>query len=1083
MVGSCNYSMCPVGFDGLAKPSGLPFAMRISLLTAIFPLFTGLVWAEPISFNRDVRPILSDKCFHCHGPDEKERKGGLRLDVREAALKGGESGPAFEPGKPDKSELMLRVLSKDRDEVMPPPKMHKDVTAAEAAILRRWIAEGAEYQGHWAFLKVDRPEVPPGAGNPIDRFIEARLKKEGLAFTNEAEKTTLIRRATLDLTGLPPTRKEVAQFLADTSSNAFEKVIDRLLVSPAYGEHMSAQWLDLARYADSHGFQTDSSRTMWPWRDWVIQAFNENMPFDQFTIEQLAGDLLPNATRSQRVATGFHRNHRINGEGGIIDEEWRMENVIDRVETTGLTWMALTFNCCRCHDHKYDPISQKEFYQLSAYFNSVDEVGTIRGASNRSGGNPEPVLPLPNAEQERQLEVLEAAVKAANTRVAEAIRELPKAQLAWEDSMRKGMEKELDAWKPFAAVEASSVGGATLTQEPEGTWLVSGANPGNDTYELSGPVKSGALTGVLLDVLPDVTSPAKSLGRAPNGNFVLTGVEAEIDAPGLSEPLVAEFIRAEADYQQKTWEVAKIIESQASAPAPKGKKRQKGEKTPNNKPGWAVDGNKPEMKVPRKAVFVCKPIQIPENATLTIRLVQGSIHSQHNIARFRLSTTSIAEGLVSLDGAKIPTGIRTALNVDEPKRSAAQKKELSEYFRATGSHGVKKAEAEVAKAKKALENFQTQVPTTMVMRERETPRDAFILKRGEYDKPGDKVGRALPAVLPPLPAGLPNDRLGLARWLMSPEHPLTARVWVNRAWERFFGVGFVKTTENLGSQAEWPSHPALLDWLAAEFMQPTALPAVAGQPPRPWDMKALQKLIFLSRAYRQDTRVSPPLFERDPDNRLLARGPRFRLSAESLRDQALALSGLLVPKLGGPSVRPYMPAGVWDETSVYGDMRNYKPDTGEGLYRRTLYTVWKRTAAPPTMLLFDSPGREICTVKRSRTNTPLQALALLNEVTYVEAARKLAERMMSSGGSTPAERIAWGVQEVTARPAKPAEVAILVKGFESRIARFTQEPERAKSLIAQGQTPPNATLDPVELAAYTASANVLLNMDEVITRE
>lgn len=1024
--------------------------------------------AEKVSFNRDIRPILSDKCFHCHGPDEKDRKAGLRLDSREAALAGGDSGPAIHPAKPEASELLVRVLSKEKDEVMPPPKLHKAVTPAEAELLKRWIAEGAEYQGHWAFIKPERPAPPLNTPNPIDAFIQKRLAEHGLKPSPEADKETLIRRATLDLTGLPPTAEEIAAFLKDTAPDAYERVVDRLLASPSYGEHMAARWLDMARYADSNGFQSDTQRQMWHWRDWVIRAFNENKPFDQFTIEQLAGDLLPNATRDQILATGFNRNHRLNGEGGRIVEEWFAETVIDRVETTGMTWMALTLNCCRCHDHKYDPISQKEFYQFFAYFNSNEETGVMDefggAAGSRKGGNSKPILALPTPEQEKQLARLEAVADAARAQVASANQLLPGLQTAWEKSFAQQIDAQVASWKPLSITEARSAEGATLTRQGDGSWLVSGSNPSNDTYEISAKVPPGPLTGLLLEVLPDPSLPNQSVGRAGNGNFVLSAVELEVEGPGEREPIVAQFTRAEADYQQKEWAIAQIIDDQAK-PA-KGKRAGKEQK----KAGWAVKGELKDMQQPRKALFVCEPVTVPEHATVTIRLVHGSPHAGHNIGRFRLSTTSLPPATVSLDGGKVPEAIRVALRVDPAKRAPAQAAEIAKYFRENGDHPARKAEAALAAATKAIDDFRATFASVMVFKEMAKPRQAFVLNRGEYDKPGEKVGRAVPVALPPLPAGVPNDRLGLAKWLVSGEHPLTARVWVNRAWEQFFGVGIVKTSENFGSQAEWPTHPELLDWLAAEF------------PRMKWNMKAMQRLMVTSATYRQSSRVTPELLAKDPENRLLARAPRVRLSGEQLRDQALAISGLLVNKLGGPSVKPYMPPSVWDETSVYGDMRNYKPDAGEGLYRRALYTVWKRTAAPPSMLLFDSPSREICTVKRSRSNTPMQALSLLNEVTYVEAARRLAERMLAEGGASVQERITWAFIRATGRKPDAAELQKLAAGLQSRLLRFQQSPEAAKQLVNQGESKPNSQLNPAELAAYTVTANVLLNLDEVVTR-
>jgi hypothetical protein len=1030
-----------------------------------------------VSFNRDVRPILSDACFQCHGPDEAERKSGLRLDLRDAALKPAKSGSiAIVPGKPEESELLLRVRAHDADEKMPPPKSKKTIKPEQIELLRKWIAEGAEYQGHWAFLPVQKPAVPalPPRGEipvkAIDAFVSARLAKEGLHLSAEASRETLIRRVTLDLTGLPPTEPEIDAFLADRSPGAYEKVVDRLLASPRYGEHMAAQWLDFARYADSNGFQSDATRDQSAWRDWVIGAFNRNLPFDRFTVEQLAGDLLPNPTRDQIVATAFHRNHRLNGEGGRIVEEWFAETVIDRVETTGLTWMGLTLGCSRCHDHKFDPISQKEFYQFFAYFNSIDETGVMDdfggAAGTRMGGNSRPVLAIPTPEQEKRLAELNAAVAAAEAKIAEATKQLPALQSAWEKDFNARIAENIKTWIPLPARTVQSAGGATLTRQTDGSYLAGGMNAVNDTYEIEAPATPGEFTGLLLETFPDPSLPNQSLGRAPNGNFVLTGVEAEFTVPGVSDPIVAEFTRAEADFEQKGWEVGLIVRDK-----PKPGKGKPAAKASKNQSGWAIEGNDPAKRLPRRAIFVCNPITVPQGATLTIRLVHGSQHKDHQVGRFRLSTTGLPPATVKLDGAKIPDTLRAALNIEPAKRTPQQQAELAKFHRENTDNPAKRADTALAAAKKAVTEFNANIANVMVMKERAQPRDAFVLKRGEYDKPGDKVPRALPAFLPPLPEGAPNNRLGLAEWLVSGQHPLTARVWVNRAWERYFGTGLVKTSENLGSQSEWPSHPELLDWLASEFVR------------LKWDMKAMHRLLVSSATYRQSSRVTPELLAKDPENRLLSRGPRFRLQGEILRDQALALSGLLVEKIGGQSVKPYMPPAVWDETSVYGNMRNYKADTGEGLYRRTLYTIWKRTAAPPSMLLFDSPNREICTVKRSRTNTPLQALALLNEITYVEAARAFATRIITQGGPTPEARIAWAFRHCTGRQPAPEEVRILTTGLSSRLARYQQSPAEAAKLLAVGASKPPANIDPAELAAYTTTANVLLNLDETLMRD
>jgi len=1035
--------------------------MRQALL--IFLAFPVLLTAESakLKYNRDVRPILNEKCFHCHGTDAAHRKGDLRLDLRDQAIKPAKSGDiALVPGKPELSQIIARVeLPHDDDDVMPPDKDGKPLTAEEKAILRQWISEGAEYQGHWAFLKPERSPVPKITDpkftirNEIDAFIAERLIEEGLHTSPEADRATLLRRVTLDLTGLPPTLEEIAAFEKDTSPRAYETVVDRLLKSDHYGERMAMQWLDFARFADSHGFQTDSSRAMWPWRDWVIKAFNDNKPFDQFTIEQIGGDLLPNATREQIVATGFNRNHRLNGEGGIIAEEWRIENIIDRVETTSFTWLGLTLNCCRCHDHKYDPFSQKDFYSFFAFFNNIAESGTIQGASNRSGGNSDPVIAVPNAAEEQQLASLRKKIDAAQELVTETQLQLPNLVASWESSMDNPDALKKPMWNVLPITEAKSQGGATLTKQADASWLAAGANPGSDTYTVTAPLAEGTFTGVLLEALPDPSLPNQSLGRAPNGNFVLTGIEGTITAPSLKRPLKVTFTRAEADYAQKGYDVKLLLD-----------------KDPKN--GWAIDGNDPQKRVERNAMFIVeKALRVPAGATLTVRLIHQSKFAGHNVGRFRLSSTDAEPELASIDGAGgPPVTVLAVLKTPTENRTPKQRTELEKYYRTTVDSPLRDADYALAAAKAEFEKYERAVPSVMVMKEGPV-RDAFILKRGEYDKPGDKVSMVTPAVLPPMPKNAPDNRLGLAQWIVSPENPLTARVWVNRAWEKFFGYGLSKSTENLGTQSEYPVHPELLDWLATEFIR-------CG-----WDMKAMQKLIVMSATYRQSSKLTPALLEKDPENRLLARGPRFRLPGEVVRDQALAIAGLLVSKLGGPSVKPYMPEGVWDDTSKYGDLRGYKADTGEGLYRRSFYTIWKRTAAPPTMLLFDAPTREICTVKRSRTNTPLQALSLLNEVTFVEAARGLAQQMMQHGGTTPEQRIAYGFQRATARAIEPAALKQLTEGLKKRLTEFQAKPAEATALISQGATKADASLPPAELAAYTTTAAVLLNLDRVITRD
>jgi len=1028
----------------ILRPPTYLFLLLISLASA------GA--AERVQFNRDVRPILSDKCFHCHGPDDKKREAGLRLDVRAEALKKGESGStAIVPGKPDLSAVIERITTTSTDDIMPPAKMHKAVTKAEIELLQRWIAEGAEYQGHWAFEPVRAPQVPQvaGAAMPVDAFIRQQLQKQGLAPSPEADKATLIRRVTLDLVGLPPTPEDVRAFVADTSPQAFEALVDRLLASQQYGEHMARQWLDFARFADSNGFQTDSSRSMWPWRDWVIRAFNDNLPYDQFTVQQIAGDLLPNAAQDQVIATGFNRNHRINGEGGIIAEEWRIENIIDRVETTSFTWLGLTLNCCRCHDHKYDPFTQKDFYSLFAFFNNVEESGTIQGASNRSGGNSVPFLKVTSAEQKAKLDALQAAANAATKAVRTAEKDLPKLVAAWEPTLADSKQVAKSAWQRLEPESVTSKFGATLTRQADGSYLAGGKNPPKDVYVFDAAMPADGASAFLLECFPDPSLPNQSLGRHPNGNFVLSDFDVFVQKPG-GKPEKQVVAKASADYSQKGYEIGGVVDKKSGR-------------------GWAIDG--PTKRDPRRAMFVLKtPLPPQAGAKLLLRLRHEAITS-HNIGRFRLSWAAADAGEVKLDGDTSLAEIKLIAAIPAAKRTPDQVKRLHTFFRANVESPLRAADQALAAASSALTTFEDTLPTTMVMKEAATPRDAFVLTRGEYDKPAAKVTMATPAVLPPMPKGAPLNRLGLAQWLVAPENPLTARVWVNRAWERFFGNGLCKTTENLGSQAEYPLHPELLDWLAAEFMR-------SG-----WDMKAMMKLIVMSQTYRQSSAVTPAMVAMDPENRLLARGPRFRLTGEVVRDQALALGGLLVPKIGGPSVRPYMPEGVWDETSKYGDLRGYKADAGDGLYRRTLYTIWKRTAAPPTMMLFDAPTREICTVKRSRTNTPLQALALLNEVTFVEAARGLAQLMIQKGGTTPEERLRYGYLRATSHELEPAAMAVLLKGLKERLAWYAAHPEDATKLVSQGQSKPAEGIAVPELAAYCTTASVLMNLDRVVTRQ
>ena len=1018
--------------------------------------------ADDLSFNRDIRPILSANCFACHGPDKHARKADRRLDTRDGALAENDKVRAIVPGDLDHSELALRVSSTDPDEVMPPPQSDKKLTAEQIATLKKWIAQGAKYEAHWSLIAPVKPKVPESNAdtpvrsdsgpadrsvrvtNPIDAFILARLQKNGLNPSPEASKTTLIRRVSYDLTGLPPTPVEVDAFLADNSPGAYEKIVDRLLASPRYGERMTRDWLDLSRFADTHGYHIDAGRDMSPWRDWVINSFNANQPFDQFTVEQIAGDLLPNATDEQKIATGFHRNSMINFEGGAIPEEYLTQYIKDRVATTATVYLGLTLQCAECHDHKFDPVSQKEFYQMYAFFNAVPENGL-----DGSSGNAAPLMRVASPAEKAGLEALLAVRKAAEKTLADAAPQVDAEQRKWETVIAGDAKTQ---WTVLDPREAKSQSGALLVKQADGSWLATGANPAGDVYEFVARIDLGGITALQVEALPDASFSGGGTGRAANGNFVLTSFEAEVvTAPGQVEKI--KFAHAEADYEQSNYGVAKAIDGSAAT-------------------GWAVDGN--ARKGANTAWFTPeKPLSFPPGAELRVRLYFDSQFSNHAIGRVRLATTADADPLAKR--VAIPADLKAVLEIAPDKRDAKQQESLRKHYREKVSPEWASLNAKIAEAKKAADDSQRKMPTVMVMEQAQTPRDSFVLIRGQYDQHGEKVEPGVPASLPPLAADAPRNRLGLAQWLVDPANPLVARVTVNRFWQNTMGTGIVKTAQDFGSQAEWPSHPELLDWLATEFTG-------SG-----WDVKHMMKLIVTSATYRQSARTTPELRARDPENRLYARGSRFRLGAEEIRDSALFVSGLLVEKIGGPSVRPYQPAGLWEELSSRSDSGNWSAqsfvqDHGENLYRRTMYTFWKRTSPPPSLTTFDAPDREKCLVSRDRTNTPLQALVLMNDPTYIEAARKLAERMMTEGGASPGGRIAFAFRFATARMPSENEAEALVRLFEKQRARFAAAPEQAAALLAVGESPRNEKLDAAELAAWASVASTILNLDETVTK-
>ena len=1027
--------------------------------------------ADKLQFNRDIRPILSENCFLCHGPDSASRQADLRLDVREQAVADRSGVRALAPGQVEASELVRRILAVDPEERMPPAKSALKLTAKQIDLLKRWIAEGAEYQPHWSFLPLQRAEPPqvthpPDIVHPIDRFIRARLAREGLSPAAEADKATLLRRVTFDLTGLPPGLAEVDACLADGSAAAYDRLVDRLLASPQYGERMASMWLDAARYADTNGYQSDGPRFMWRWRDWVIEAFNRNLPFDQFTIEQLAGDLLPQPTREQLIATGFNRNHRGNSEGGIIPEEYLVEYAVDRVDTTATVWLGLTVGCARCHDHKFDPISQREFYQLLAFFNGVPELGKVT-----RDGNSVPLLKAPTREQELHLAQLQQEVSQAQRKWQRVQPELDAAQLAWEamlaasfEAMDWTIEQALTAHLPFEGSLRELVKGQEGTSAGDSTFAA-GRLGSAALLDGQNPIQAGDVAdfgesdrfSIAAWIQPTADQAMSILSRMDEENSLL-GYELHYNRGKIQVNLVNRIlddairVETQATFAPGAWR--HVLFTYDASKVAAGVQ-------------IYVDGRPQPLKVISdnlsNAFRSTQPLRIGIRGT-TLPFI-GLIDEVRCYGR-ELSASEAAV-LACSDSIRHIAGLKPA------DRSAEQAQKIALCFLDQACPlEILEARTRLHDASAKHAEFLGDLPTTMVMQEKPGPREAPLLIRGQYDKPGEVVAAGVPASLPPLSASLPGNRLGLAQWLVDPENPLTARVAVNRFWQMLFGEGLVRTAEDFGSQGEPPSHPELLDWLAADFIR-------SG-----WDVKRLHKLIVSSGVYRQSSKITPQLWARDPENRLLARGPRFRLPAEMIRDSALSLSGLLVQRLGGPSVKPYQPAGLWEElgtnsASAYG---SYQQDSGESLYRRSLYTYWKRTVPPPAMMTFDAAGREMCTVRQSRTNTPLQALNLMNDVTYVEAARVLAAHAMRKA-DTPAAQIDYLFRRALARAPGAAERVLLMRSLERQRRQFQDEPALAAALLATGNWPADKELSQPDLAALATVASIVLNLDEAITKE
>ena len=1033
--------------------------------------------AGTIGYNNDIRPILSENCFPCHGADSASRKASLRLDrFEDAILPRKDSQPAIVPGKPNESALVSRINAADPDDIMPPTKTHKVLSAQQKELLKQWIAGGAKYQLHWSFIAPVRPKLPAVQNrrwvrNPVDAFILARLEKEGLAPAPEADRRTLARRVSLDLRGLPPTPEEVETFLEDQSPDAYEKMVDRFLASPQWGEHRARYWLDAARYADSNGIHIDNYREMWAYRDWVINAFNRNERFDQFTIEQLAGDLLPHPTLDQEIATGFNRCNITTSEGGAIDDEYYVLYTRDRTETTSQVWLGLTAGCAVCHDHKYDRFSQKEFYSMSAFFNN-----TTQKAMDGNVKDTPPVVVVPLASDRARWEALAPQKKAAKKKV---------------DHRRDTAQEDYHAWLPTASAETFL---RTLPpDEPEFHALLA-EDQGRD-LKVTVAGMERCLTLKTNVAWQDGAIAAKAFTTGAKNTPVI--------------PDAGDFDRNQG-FTYAAW--VRLGKGKDGALFARMDDK-------NDFRGWDLwfDGGKPATHIvskwPDDAIKVVsnKPLDadrwshvcITYNGSskasgVTIYIdgkqqetasqndkLEGTIRTKVPFKIGQRSNTSPLEGAGlqdirvyarALDPQEVKalmSGPRLAWLLAKPATNSTEieSDDLYKGWLANVDPGYQASSALLAGLEKEESEIKTRGSITHVMHEKEEPAIAYVLNRGEYTQRKDKVTAGTPEALPPMPAGFPTNRLGFAKWLLLPQHPLTARVTVNRFWQEVFGYGIVKTTGDFGVSGEMPSHQELLDWLAVDFRD-------SG-----WDVKRMFKLLVTSATYRQSAIIESDKIAKDPENRLLSRGPRFRMDAEMIRDTALAVSGLLVEKIGGPSVKPYQPDGVWEAIAMdVSNTRIYKRDSGNKLYRRSLYTFWKRQAPPVTMEIFNAPNRETCTVRRERSDTPLQALATLNDTQFVEAARVLAQRSLKEVCSTEDARLNFMAERLMSRPLKPEELKVARSSLNDLLASYKDAPDDADELLEVGESKADESLDPPTLAAYTMVANEMMNLDEVLNK-
>jgi mono/diheme cytochrome c family protein len=1019
---------------------------RLFLAFFLFSILPASAQAA-VDFQREVRPILSDKCFACHGPDEHDRKADLRLDTFDGSTMDLGGYQAVVPGQPEKSVLLERLVTKDEDEIMPPPKSGKVLSEKEIAVLRTWIQEGAVYETHWSFAPLTRPEPPaqeqPGfTRNSIDHFVMAKLKEKGLAPAPEADPVTLVRRLHLDLTGLPPTGAETKAFLADQSAQAYEKMVDDLLARPSYAERMAMFWLDLVRYADTIGYHSDNAREVSPYRDYVIHAFQDNLPFDQFATEQLAGDLLPGATDSQRVASGYNMLLQTTEEGGAQDKEYRAIYATDRVRNFGEVFLGLTTGCAQCHDHKFDPITARDFYRLAAFFADIEEPGVGKRAPNFSMPTPEQNAAI--AEWEKKIAEQEPAALLSKDAVLAAT--VAKEQSEWESKWHTILQGGGESWPVTKPISVSALSGTTFEDLGDGSYLAKGENPPKDTYVVEIPAVPGT-SALRLETLTHDSLANKSLSRA-NGNFVLTGWELFLVPEAGGEGTKLAISKAEADFEQPAFPVANVLDNNPAS-------------------GWAVNGHG-EAKNRQAMFLLAAPLVAKPGERLRILMKHESAHAQHQIGRFRLSLSSIPSPVLP-GKVDLPAPIADVLRKKEGERQEAERKLLTEHFWGIAP-ALQPSRANREAWLKEIATIKASILGTQVVKTMAQPRETRILARGDWqDDSGEVVKPGVPTFLAfdPEPEGRMN-RLDLAKWVVDKRNPLTARTFVNRVWSLFLGNGLSKSLIDLGGQGAAPGNPELLDWLAVEFRD------------NGWNVKALVKTIVMSGVYRQTSLVSPEARQHDPSNEWLARQGMWRLPAEFVRDSALSTAGLLVKNAGGPSVKPYQPAGYWAQLNF--PKREWQNDTGDGLYRRGLYTFWCRSFPHPAMVAFDAPSREECTAERPRSNIPQQALVLLNETGFVEAARGFARRILSEGGGDDEAKLLWAWREALSREPMPGELEVLRKTLQEERARYQADEAAAKAYLSIGATPVREGEALVDLAAWSQVARIILNLYETTSR-